>query len=128
MPQLWAEKLDFPLNTIDGRVIWETPLWIASGLLAVPLAWLFFCVGAGLFSCDRLLYRATLARTLVPLYASAMLVIIGSAPLFRMAEDYWFRRDTLNQFDPALPSWSRHEYRIAVQARKELREVMGYTR
>lgn len=127
VPLLWVRKLDFPPVGFEGRAVWELPLWVVTCILAVSVLWLFYATGAALLGTTcRALYRATAARVLIPVYASAMVVCLAAVPFYKMAEDHWFRGDTLNRFDPAMPAWSRYEYRIAVQAHKEMREVMGY--
>lgn len=45
---------------------------------------------------------------------------------FKASEQYWFDRDTLSKADASEPGWSHFEYQVAVQMRKELREILGY--
>ncbi|GAA5127996.1 hypothetical protein JIN84_07860 [Luteolibacter yonseiensis] len=126
VPELWTRELDYPHFIIAGRTASEAPLWIAAGLLIVPVLWLLYGTGAALLSATRrTLYRATAARVLIPVYASAMALCLVAAPFYKMMENHWFLRDGMNRFDPQMPSWSRYEYRVATQVRKELREVMG---
>jgi hypothetical protein len=56
-----------------------------------------------------------------------MLVLILANVGFKCAERQWFWRNALFRFDPEVPGWSRFEYQIAVQARKELLEILGFT-
>jgi len=73
---------------------------------------------------DRQLDRAVAARLLVPAYTLAMLLMISAVPLFKRSEQAWFEQETLMKPDPRFPAWSRHEYQVAIQVRKELREIL----
>jgi len=50
----------------------------------------------------------------------------ASLPALRAAEQYWFERDILVKFDPDLPAWSIYQYRVALQTRKEMWEILGF--
>jgi hypothetical protein len=76
----------------------------------------------------RLLHSSSAARVLVPAYAAAMLLMISMVPVFKIAERHWFKQDKRMRFDPAYPSLFRYEYEISQQARRELRQVMGYSK
>jgi hypothetical protein len=116
------------LEMVSKQAESGVPSWsllLALGLLAIPVIWLAQASLRAVFSRgDRLSDRATNARLLIPAYALAMLVAISTVPFFRMSEQTWFARESLIKPDPQLPSWSRYEYQIAVQVRKELREIL----
>lgn len=102
--------------------------WLALLLFAIPVIWLSQAALRAVFSRrDHLLDRAVAARLLIPAYALAMLLIISAVPFFKMSEQAWFEKETLMKPDPRFPSWSRYEYQVAVQIRKELREILGMT-
>lgn len=127
IPEFWVDKLSWPEVSISGRLENEMPLWFAVGLLGVPVLCLLFRMGMALLSGhERLLYRASTARALIPVFAAAMVVILAVTPLFKLAERHWFAQEHLMKMDPAYPSWSRFEYLIAVQMHKELAEATGY--
>jgi len=99
--------------------------WWTIGLLAVPLLWLVATAWRAVFSCPkRLLHRAAASLFLVKSFAVAMLVIILATVGFKAAEQYWVERETLLRTDVSTPGWTRYEYSVAVQMRKELREIL----
>ena len=104
----------------------KSGLFIACGLLAIPLLWLFAVQCRALLGRPaRLLHSTLLTRLLVPLYATAMLVMISLAAVFSTASESWSKKDRLMNLDPAFPGLP-YEYKVAVQLQKETREVMGY--
>ena len=72
------------------------------------------------------LHRVTISLVLVRVYLSIMLLLVGSTLAFKAAELHWFEREMLGRIDSNVPGWSRYEYEVAVQARRELKEVLGY--
>ena len=52
--------------------------------------------------------------------------MISMVPVFKIAERYWFKQDKMMRFDAAFPSLFRYEYELSQQARRELRQAMGY--
>ncbi|MES2922226.1 MAG: hypothetical protein V4819_11805 [Verrucomicrobiota bacterium] len=104
----------------------EVGLAVAAGLIAVPALWLLVVMLRAIFSKpSKMLHRSTSARVLLPVYATAMLLMVSLAPVYKAAGQRWFERDTLIRLDPAYPSMTRYEYEAAVQMRKELRELLG---
>jgi hypothetical protein len=122
----WMKQLGLDVEADSSSV----PLfWCAIGLLVVPLLWLLITSCIAVFSgADRLLRRTTLSVILVRLYAFAMLVMILATTGFKAGEQFWFERETLTKFDAALPGWTRYEYLVAVQMRKEIRGILGFER
>ena len=100
--------------------------WV-TGLMAVPVVWLFVVSLRALFgrAKPRLLCRGVIARALVAVYATAMLLMAAAALGHKAAERYWFQRDTIMRMDPAFPAMSPYEYKVARQLRKEIREILG---
>jgi len=95
-------------------------------LSVMPVLWLLAVMLQAIFSKPaKLLHRSTSARVLLPAYATAMLMMVSLAPVYKAAGQHWFERDTLIRLDPAYPSMTRYEYEASVQMRKELRELMG---
>ncbi len=127
IPALWIDKLNWRGVTIDGRATNEMPLWLAVGLLGLPVLCLLTRMGMALLSGhERLLYRASTARAMIPVFASAMVAILAVTPVFKLAERHWFAQEHLMKMDPAYPAWSHYEYLIAVELHKELAEATGY--
>jgi hypothetical protein len=101
--------------------------WQALVLLGIPALWLAGVAVRALFCrADRQLHRAAAARVLVVSSAAALAVLCLASQGFKAAEHYWFARDELGRMDPARPGWSVYEYRVAVQLRKEMRDILGY--
>lgn len=104
----------------------EVGLAVAAGLILVPTLWLLVVMLRAVFSNpSKLLHRSTSARVLLPVYATAMLLMVALVPIYKAAGQRWFERDTLIRLDPAYPSMTRYEYEASVQMRKEFREVLG---
>ena len=104
----------------------EVGLAVAAGLNLVPTLWLLALMLRAIFSKpSKLLHRSTSARVLLPVYATAMLLMVLLVPVFKAAGQRWFEQDTLIRLDPAYPSMTRYEYAAAVQMRKEFRELIG---
>ncbi len=119
----WMNDLGLEVEKSGPASLW---VWCAIGLLAVPLLWLAITSCRAVFShAGRLFHRATVSVVLARAYAACMLLVILAVPCFKAAEQYWFERDTLMRFDATLPGWSRYEYQVAVQLRKETREILG---
>ena len=120
--QNWVGELVFEMEA-GGP---PTPaFWWTFGLLAVPLLWLVAAVWRAVFSRPTgLLHRAAASLLLVKSFAVAMLVIILATVGFKASEQFWFERETLLRTDASTPGWTRYEYQVAVQMRKELREIL----
>lgn len=97
-------------------------LAVAAGLILVPALWLLVVMLRAVFSKPaKLLHRSTSARVLMPVYATAMLLMVSLVPVYKAAGQRWFEQDKLMRLDPAYPSMTRYEYEAAVQMRKEFR-------
>lgn len=98
-----------------------------TAFLILPKIWLLAIAARALLAKSAsLLMSSTIARVLVPAYASAMLIMISLVPVFNAAGQYWFKRDTFMKLDPSSPGMGTYEYKVAVQLQKELREILGY--
>ncbi len=96
-------------------------------LFVVIIGWLWHQVSSAVLSRPNLfLHRVTISLVLVRVYLSIMLLLVGSTLAFKAAELHWFEREMLGRIDSNVPGWSRYEYEVAVQARRELKEVLGY--
>ncbi len=105
--------------------------WIkaATLLLVLPVLWILgIGIRALLANRQKMLMSATVARMLVPVYASAMLLMILLIPIFKAAGQYWFEQDAFMQLDPAQPGMGTYEYKVAVQLQRETREILSYER
>lgn len=117
----WKWGSTFPPNSV-------LLFGIAVALLGVSVLWLFSRILFALLSgSQRLVHRAAASRVLVYVHAFAMLVLALASLGFKVTEQYWFERDTLNKADANVPGWTRYEYQVAMQMGKELRETLGYT-
>lgn len=109
---------------LHASVVW---IVIASLLLLFPMLWMLAVgLGAVIAKRPKLLMSATVARLLIPVYATAMLMMILLVPVFKAAEQYWFEQDTFMILDPAQPGMGTYEYRVAVQLQKETRELLTF--
>ncbi len=96
-------------------------------LLILPEIWLFVTVLRAVFSKPmRVLMAGAIARTLIPTYATGMLLMVWWVPALIAAEAYWFKNDQFTKLDPEFPGMTSFEYKVAAQLRKETREILGY--
>ena len=103
--------------------------WVAVAAMGVAVFWLIVQVSLAIFGrADRQIYRATSSLVLVRVYAAAMLVIATASCGFKASEHYWFKQDWMSKFDASGSGWNAYESKVAVQMRKELREIIGYDR
>ena len=121
----WMENLNVDLSFLSataGQWRW----WLALAALAVPVLWLGFCVCSALLTASyRLAHHATTARILVKTFPAAMTLIALSTMVFKESESSWFQRDRMNCWDSAKPGWTAYEADIALQMKKEMREILG---
>ncbi len=68
--------------------------------------------------------RDTLARVLVPVWMTAMLVSTLMLPVHVMEERHWVARDDLNRIDPSSVGFNRFESEVARQLAKENAELL----
>ena len=67
--------------------------------------------------------RAVVALTLIPTYASAMLLVMASLPIYQAAQSRWEQRDEMTKLTPN--GFTRYECEVANEMVKEVREVLG---
>ncbi|HEX7261851.1 MAG TPA: hypothetical protein VF258_08560, partial [Luteolibacter sp.] len=126
MHAYWPDALMFdPADA--SRMSWM--FWVAVGMALVSLLWVIWRISVALLGrADRQMERTATSLVLVRAYAVILLVLALATFGFKASERYWFKRETLSKFDPTTPGWSVYEARVAVQMRKELREILGYDR
>jgi hypothetical protein len=71
------------------------------------------------------IFYGTVARMLVVPCACAALLVISATPIFKAMAFHWSNKDTLVRMDKNFPTGTEYEHRVALQYRKETREVMG---
>ncbi|MEO5917822.1 MAG: hypothetical protein ABIS50_26555 [Luteolibacter sp.] len=105
----------------------EPGVYVAFFVAAVPIFWLLATSVRSLYSKpEDLLHYCLIARTLVPTYAVAAILMMATVPYFKAAAYHWFEQDQLMKPDLAHSSLTKFEYQVALQMRKELREILGY--
>lgn len=103
--------------------------WAAFALAGLSALWVSGMIFFAIFgAAERQPYRATSALVLVRVHVVIMLVLGLSALGFKVTAQYWFEQDKLSKFDASFPGWNSYEFKVAVQMRKELRDVLGYDR
>jgi hypothetical protein len=124
--EYWLEALKFN-PTAAEQMPWM--FWAALGLAAMTLLWVIWRISVALLGrADRQMDQAAASFVLVRAYAVILLVLALATFGFKASERYWFQRETLSKFDATTPGWSVYEAKVAVQMRKELREILGYDR
>ncbi len=121
----WQNRVGEMLFDMEPDGPPASTFWWTIGLLAVPLLWFVSTAWRAVFSRPaRLLHRATAAFLLVKAYAVAMWVILLATLAFKATEQFWFEHETLLRTDASTPGWTRYEYQVALQMRKELRDIV----
>lgn len=124
VPQLWVVWFDWYATPIVDRNS-EAPLWIAAALLAVTVVWMLVSAGASFLANGRgRLECMPVTRAMQLVAAAAALLALALIPVFKQCEQHWYAQDRLAKFDVTQPGWSRYEYQVAVQMRKELRGIL----
>ncbi|MEO5713371.1 MAG: hypothetical protein ABIT37_07765 [Luteolibacter sp.] len=54
-----------------------------------------------------------------------MLLLALATIAFKASERSWFQRDHMLRWDSARPGWSGYEADLALQLKKEMRELLG---
>ncbi len=99
-----------------------------SNLVLLPKIWMLTIAFKTIFAMPaRLLMSGIIARVMVPVYATAMLLMISLIPVFNAAQQHWFEQDTLMSLDPNNPGMGTYEYKLAGQLLKETREIVRTT-
>jgi hypothetical protein len=96
----------------------------ALGVLAFLSLVVIVCLALSSSHESRIIHCAV-ARMLQPSCAFAALIVISAAPVFKAKAFYWSGKDTMVRMDENFPTAMPYEYRVAVQHRKEMREMMG---
>ena len=115
--------------TLEHFSLWTPQMnfLIALVSLGISVCWVIFQSSSANFSrANRLISRATSSLVMVHVYAAMMLLLALASVGFKVSEQYWFDQDKLSKANASEPSWSHFEYLVAVQMRKELREILGY--
>lgn len=98
----------------------------AGALLGVlKLCVLIICIRAVFGRRSQLLRRVTLSRILVPVYATAMLLMLALFPIYHSEEKYWIERDDLTGMTTAKPGMTGYEYDVTQQLRREVLEILN---
>ncbi|MDB6079458.1 MAG: hypothetical protein JWO82_3205 [Akkermansiaceae bacterium] len=103
------------------------PAWITAiemAIFGLIHGWLILIVSRALFSRrENLLKRLTLARSVLPCYALALLLVALTVPLSRTLECYWLRQDRLTEVTPEAPAMSHFEYDVARSILADLKQI-----
>ncbi len=119
-------------NWISGRgietvaaAVSPTRFRLAAGLVFSLTAWIVVRALGSLLRTRGLMSATATSLALITVFAGTLLVAALAIPVFKASGQYWFDRDRMIKADPSMPGWTAYEARIAVQARKELREALG---
>ncbi|BDS08636.1 hypothetical protein NT6N_36760 [Oceaniferula spumae] len=102
-------------------------MWSALACVAICALWLLArAVMANFGKRDLALKRVLVSRLLVMPYALAAFIMAVLVSVYHQQEYHWVSQDT--DFMPSAeePGFSRYEYRVSQQVKKELAEVMGW--
>jgi len=66
----------------------------------------------------------TWARSLIPVYATALLLMALLVPFHHAREKHWTSLNLITKIEPGIPSPNRYEYEVQKQARKDLLELL----
>lgn len=97
--------------------------------IAFPLVWLLVGLFKAVFGYNEAAFRnEILARWILPVWITGMLVMALSTPLLYKSEQYWIQRDKLMEITAETHGVSRYEWLVTQQLRKELLEKMAQAR
>ncbi len=120
----WMENIGVKNPAAPGKTL---AFWLASALLGVLVLWVMISISVSLLGrADRQVYRTTSSFVLIKAYAAILLVIVIATSGFKASQHYWFQRDTILKFDASRPGLNVYEYKVSLQMRTELREILGY--
>lgn len=123
----WRDLLFENLLEIVRSSVSPASFWIAFGFAAGVFLIVLGRTTLAIFSRqDLIIPRASVSMALAPAFALALLLITFAIPVFQYGGQYWFVRDKLQKRAPELPGWTGYEAKITHQARKELREAVGF--
>lgn len=105
----------------------QIALGIAWTFAALATWQLFWVLVRSLFatSLREILRIATISRCLVPIFTSAALCVVATAPFSKASAQAWAEKDTLVRVDRDVPASTPLERRVCLQLRKELNEWVG---
>ncbi len=103
-----------------------TVMYAATAALGFAQLWWLTSALVALFGKpSSALFRQSVARCLVPTYATGMTLAILASPLFHRSEIHWTQQDWLMEISVGEPSAGRYEYRVTQQLKLELQETLG---
>jgi len=113
----------------SGWAVWDYSPFIAMTALVlggiVPLFLVIMVFQACFSNYKAQIFHATFARLMMVSCAVAALAVISMAPVFKAMAYHWSGKDTLVRMDKDFPTGTEFEHRVALQFRKETREMMG---
>lgn len=99
-------------------------------VVAIPALWLLallITAARALFGKSKLrVSRAATANHLIPAYALGIILLASLYPMLVVSERKLTAQDTLLKLDPELPGMTPYEYKVTVQLREEINEMLGY--
>lgn len=104
----------------------ESGVYLAFYVAAIPVLWLLVSAVRGLCSNRKnLLQDGLIARILVPTYAVAAILMMAAVPYFKSAAYHWFEQEQFIKPDLIRSTMTKFDYKLAVQMRKETRQILG---
>jgi hypothetical protein len=100
--------------------------WTAAGLALILTAGFIIRMLASLLRTRSLMPATASSLVLTPVFAGTLLIAALAIPAFKASGQYWFERDRMIKPDPSMPGWTAYGAKVAAQARKELREALGF--
>jgi len=101
------------------------------GILAVPVVLATCRLAAHTWNCFYAnpalrLFKMTTSGAVLPAYATAIIALTLTLPLYLAAEQRWMARETLLRIDPEAADLGAYEFKVAAQIRREINSIMGF--
>ena len=111
-------------SVVHSSIAAAVTAWVLAG---ISISWLLMIfTRAFLGQYQTQLRYGIVARMLVPALAFAAMLTLSAAPYFKAMAYHWSAEDRLVRTDENYPSGSEFDHRMALQFRKEMREMLGY--
>lgn len=125
-PEFWKDWLaGIGFEHVDAAAS-PTLFRVACGFAAVAALWILVRGMAAVFArADGLVPRSAGSVLLVRALSITLVLCALCAIASTAAVHNWFEKEKLMKWNPDAPGWNVYEYRVAVQAREELRTLVG---
>lgn len=92
----------------------------------IPALWFAYLIFSIFWKPAARIARAATSAALLTAYATAIIALCLTIPLFIASEKHWIAQDTLFRIKPDALDFGAYEFRVAAQKRKETNAILGF--